>query len=219
LISRGIKADKISVVLNLADERIFHQPESPRQHPSDSKFRMIYHGTITRRYGVEAAIRAVALLKEKMPGIHLSLVGGGEYRDEAEKLVNELGVQANVTFMRTVVASELPTLLSNADIGVTAYRIDGFTEGCLPTKLLEYTAMGIPTVAARTPIIADYFTEETIEYCQPGSVEDFAEHIYRLYRDPNRYHEIAKNTFQFNRKYNWKGQADEYARLIDSLQN
>jgi len=121
--------------------------------------------------------------------------------------------------MNPVVSSELPALIAQADIGVTAYRIDGFTEGCLPTKLLEYSAMGVPTVAARTPIIDDYFSDETIEFCQPGSVEDLAEHIYRLYDDPTRFNEIAENLNDFNQKYNWRNQAAEYTRLIDSLQN
>lgn len=218
LIARGVKADKISVVLNLADERIFHQPEFPRNYTKNGNFRIIYHGTITRRYGVESAIRAVGLLKGKIPGINLTLVGGGEYRNEAEALVDQLGLGKLVTFISAVVSSELPALLSQADIGITAYRIDGFTEGCLPTKLLEYTAMGIPTVAARTPIIEDYFSDDMIEFCQPDSVEDLAEHINSLYQNPKRYNEIAANTENFIQKYNWRNQAAEYTRLIDSLQ-
>lgn len=218
LISRGVKAEKISVVLNLADERLFKNEESPRHRHDIDGFKIIYHGTITRRYGVDAAIKAVDILKDRVPGIQLILVGAGEYRDGAEELVNQLGLQGKVTFMNPVVSSELPALLTQADIGVTAYRIDGFTEGCLPTKLLEYSAMGIPTVAARTPIIDDYFSDESIEFCQPGNVEDLAEHIYRLYNDPTRFNEIAENLNDFNQKYNWRNQAAEYARLIDSLQ-
>lgn len=219
LISRGVRAEKISIVLNLADERLFKQGESPRRHPGQADFKIIYHGTITQRYGVDSAIKAVNLLKERIPGIQLVLVGGGEYRNDAEKLVSQLGIQEKVVFIDTVVSSILPELLAKADIGVTAYRVDGFTEGCLPTKLLEYTALGIPTVAAKTPVIADYFTDDLIEYCQPGSVDDLAEHIYYLYTHPDRFNEIAANTDKFNQKYNWKKQAAEYVRLIDALQN
>lgn len=219
LIQRGIPAEKISVVMNLADERIFKQPTSPRVHRSMESFKVIYHGTITPRYGVDLAIHASARLRDRIPDYQLILVGQGEYRNKAIQLVKDLDIQNYVTFLDTKPLVELPALLEQADIGVTSYKFDGFTDGCLPTKLLEYTAMGIPSVVAPTPVITDYFDESLVEFCAPEDANDLAEHIYYLYSNPQRYNELACNTAKFNKRYNWANMSAEYVRLVDSLNN
>jgi glycosyltransferase EpsD len=202
--------------MNLADGRIFKQPDVPRTHPK-SGFRIIYHGNMTRRYGVDMAIRAVDMLRDKIPDIQLTLAGRGEYRDEATELVDQLRLQEHVRFLDTVPIPELPDLINQSDIGVTAYRVDGFTEGCLPTKLLEYTMLGIPTVASRTEVIADYFDDSQVEFCEPGNLEDLAKRIFALYSNPERFNELARNTSRFNDKYNWASMSAEYVGIIGDL--
>ena len=217
LVERGVPARKIFVVMNLADERIFKQPATPRRHRGGEAFHVVYHGTITPRYGVDLAIHASARLRERIPGYRLFLVGRGEYREEAMKLVRELELQSSVTFLDTKPLAELPSLIEQMDAGVTSYKFDGFTDGCLPTKLLEYTAMGIPSVVAPTPVITDYFDESLVEFCAPEDPHDLAEHIYLLYSNPGRYNELASNTARFNERYNWASMSAEYVRLVDRM--
>ena len=217
LISRGVPADKITVVLNLADERIFKPPDSPKLHRGGENFSIIYHGTITTRYGVDLVIRATHLLRDRIPGIRLLLVGNGEYRETAKKLVQDLELSEYVTFRDTMPLKDLPELISQADIGVTPYRFDGFTDGCLPTKLLEYTALGIPTIATPTPVIKDYFNESLVEFCNPEDPDDLSDHIYLLYSSPERFNELARNTKKFNTVCNWISQAEAYVQLIERL--
>jgi glycosyltransferase involved in cell wall biosynthesis len=217
LIQRGVPASKISVVMNLADPRIFKSPLSPRLHRGNHGFTAIYHGTITTRYGVDLAIRAANILRDRIPAFQLVLVGRGEYRDEAVQLVKELDLLDRVTFLDIKPLPELPSLLLQADVGVASYKFDGFTDGCLPTKLLEYTAMGIPAVVAPTPVITDYFDETMVEFCAPEDAADLAEHIYVLYSNPERYNELACNTAKFNQAYNWTAMSAEYVELINHL--
>lgn len=217
LIGRGVRAEKISVVMNVADERVFIRPSGIRRHRGGNDFRMLYHGTITPRYGVDLAIQSLPYLRDNIPGIRLTLVGGGDYLQEAKDLVAQLKLENHVEFIGIKPAAELPDLILQADIGVTDYRMDGFTDGCLPTKLLEYTAMGIPTVASPTAVITDYFDNSMIEYCAPSDPKDLADHVYLLYSNPDRYNEIARNTANFSARYNWTKLGAEYAELVASL--
>jgi glycosyltransferase involved in cell wall biosynthesis len=156
-------------------------------------------------------------LRERLPSIRLWLVGRGEYLEDAISLVKDLNLQDFVIFKNIVPLKDLPALLMQADIGVASYKFDGFTDGCLPTKLLEYTALGIPSVVAPTPVIKDYFDETMVEFCAPEDAKGLADHIYLLYSNPGRYNELARNTAKFNERYNWTNQAEEYAKLVKSM--
>ena len=140
LIQRGVPAAKISVVMNVADDQIFSAQARNGQkgRHENGGFRLIYHGTFAYRYGIDLAIRAVRLLKDEIPGIHLTLHGDGEFRLALQELVKELGLERQVQFSTLFIpTTELPKLLLEADVGVIPYRRNIFTDGILPTKLME----------------------------------------------------------------------------------
>lgn len=79
--------------------------------------------------------------------------------------------------------ADLPDLIRSADVGLAPYRRDVFTDGIVPTKLMEYAALGMPAIAARTTAIEGYFKDTMVEFFTPGDVEDLARCIFRLYSD------------------------------------
>jgi len=80
LIERGQPADKVTVVMNVADDRIFHRDVTIDAARDDGRFRLIYHGVMDQRHGLDLALRAINLIRHTAPDIHLTLHGGGEYR-------------------------------------------------------------------------------------------------------------------------------------------
>jgi len=218
LIGRGQPADKITVVMNVADDRIFHREAAADIHQDDGHFRLIYHGVMGRRHGLDLALRAIAQVRQTVPGIHLTLHGDGEYRQALANLADELGLQDHVEFSTYFVATaELPKLLGKADLGIVPYRDDIFTGGILPTKLMEYAAMGIPAIAARTPAIAAYFDESAVQFFTPGDVDELARCILTLYHDRRRTADLARNIAKFNERYNWPEQQAVYLQLVNRL--
>ena len=181
-------------------------------------FRLFYHGTLTKRYGIDTAIQAVGLLRQQIPGIRLTIHGVGEYRDALVKLVEELDLGQYVQFSSHYIpTSELPQFIRQADLGVVPYRRDVFTDGILPTKLMEYVALGVPVVAARTPVIEAYFDDSMVEFFTPGDQHDLARRIVALHADRQRLSSLAQNADKFNQRYNWQTVSAEYVALVERL--
>jgi glycosyltransferase involved in cell wall biosynthesis len=219
LIERGVRAEKISVVMNVADDKIFGPPsEPPRPARTGGSLRLIYHGTVTRRYGLDLVLEALARLREDALNVHLTILGGGDYIGNLMRLADELDLNDQVTFHhRLRPAEELPEIILAADMGVVPYRNDPFTDGLVPTKLMEYAALGLPSIAARTTAIVHYFDDTMVEFFTPGSVDDLAGCIMKLYADRTLLTKLAKGAERFIRRYNWAKISTEYVALVDRL--
>lgn len=216
LIRRGVPAHKILVVMNVADSGVFHRPEA-QPAKNGNGFGLIYHGTFTHRYGVDLIVEAVEKVRDQIPGVHLTLLGRGETRDELIRLTEVLNLEEHVTFGGTLPVNELPPLISQADVGIVPNRSNIFTDGLLPTKLMEYVALGTPVIAARTPTIAMYFDDTMVQFFEPGSVDDLARSIRALHRDRQRLSQLARHADKFNRQYSWGQVAADYVALVDRL--
>lgn len=161
-------------------------------------------------------MRAVERVRPTIPNVHATLLGGGEYRDELVRLAQELNLTEHVEISQTLLpASELPPLLQQADVGIVPNRSNIFTDGLLPTKLMEYVALGTPVIAARTPTITTYFDDQMVQFFEPGDVEDLTRCILQLCHDQARLKELAQNADQFNHQYSWEKVAANYVMLID----
>jgi glycosyltransferase involved in cell wall biosynthesis len=218
LIGRGVPEAKCSVVMNVADESIFHPGQvSDAQHPQINGFRLIYHGSLHARYGLDQAIQAVDQVRGEIPGIHLTIVGQGEHLPRLVELVDELGLKQHVTLDGLHLAEELPGIIRSCHLGVVPYQNDVFTDGLLPTKLMEYAAVGIPAIASRTTAIQAYFADTMVEFFEPGNVDDLARCIRALSSHPERLAELTLGCQRFNQRYNWTSISAEYVGLVERL--
>jgi len=219
LIKRGVPVHKCSVVMNVADQRIFHMPEdSASCSPDTSKFRLIYHGSIVQRYGLDLAIQAINRVRHDIPNIHLTILGKGDYVDVLIQLVQVLNLSHHVTIYNELrPVRELPAFIRAADLGIVPYRNDTFTDELLPTKLMEYAALGLPAIAARTTAIEAYFGNTMAELFEPGDANDLARCIRALYQSPERLAALAQGCRKFNERYNWTKIGPDYVTLVERL--
>jgi glycosyltransferase involved in cell wall biosynthesis len=220
LIQRGVPEDKCSVVMNVADENIFHRPNQIIPQPFTGKsFRLIYHGTFAKRNGLDLAIQAVDRVRQDIPGIHLFLIGNGDYLPDMVRMIGELGLDRHVTIEGLHLAEDLPEIILSCHLGIAPIRRDAFTDTALPTKLFEYAALGLPAITARTTVNQFYFMDANVEFFEPGDVEDLARTIRRLYLNPDRLNELAQACQQFNHKYNWDKLGSDYVTLVEKLRS
>jgi len=186
--------------------------------------RLIYHGAIVERYGLDLALQAMARLREEAgngsatPDIRLTLIGRGDYINTLVEMADDLGLRDQVDFHWDLVPVEdLPAIILESDAGIVPYRDDPFTDGLLPTKLMEYAALAMPAIAARTTAIERTFGGTMVELFEPGSVDDLARQMLRLYHDRDRLCELAAGADRFNREYNWTRVGNAYVALVKRL--
>ncbi len=214
LIGHGNPRQKLAVLLNVPDPRIFHRNGETR---SDGRFRLIYHGTVARRHGLEVALKAVRLVKGSIPNLEFLVIGGGDDLGRIKGLTEEMGLGNCVRFLGTMPTDQLPQHLLRADVGVVPILYDAFTRYMLPLKLLEYVGMGIPCVVSETETIRAYFDQGMVRFCRPGDERELAEGILELYRDPDQRVRQVANAAKFNASYHWEQQKRSYFEVVDSL--
>jgi glycosyltransferase involved in cell wall biosynthesis len=200
LIQSGIAASKIHVVMNSPDSKIF-RPEAI-QAGRDPHFTVICHGTLTRRLGLDVAIKAVALLKDRIPELRLRIVGDGDYR---------------ISITDPVPIEKLPQLLQEASVGLVPNRPSSATHLMLPVKLLEYTALGIPSIAPRLRTIQRYFDCDSVRYFEPGNEISLANAIADLFHDCELRHCITMRGQAVARRISWSSQRTRFYEAVDSL--
>lgn len=217
LVARGIPEKKIFVSMNVPDHGLF-PVRCPNNEAPRGTFKVVYHGTMVRRLGVDLIIEAVARLVPHIPGIELNLWGTGDDIPEFQRRACELGISNIVQFKpEGVPLNELPRMLAGMDLGVVGNRKSIATELMLPVKLLEYVTLGIPAVAPRLKTIEHYFTDEMVCFYEPENVEALASSIEGLYRDSASRKAQADRAQRFLDDFGWEKQQDDLISLYSSL--
>jgi len=216
---RGVDARKIHVLMNLPDERIFSPRRGPRFKGADEPFVLVYHGTLAHRLGLDVAIEALALARPALGPVELRIIGAGEERDRLIELRDALGLHREVSFSPGFVpVQDIPAMIVDADVGIVPLRASGATDIMLPTKLLEYVQLGIPSIVPRTPTIARHFDEQMVEFFRAGDAASLAEAIVRLHRDPGRRALLSGNaSSRFGQAHAWTQHKRIYLDLVDGL--
>jgi glycosyltransferase involved in cell wall biosynthesis len=208
--SAGIPQRKLRVVLNAPNPELFPYSEEPLRRAGG--LRLVYHGTISSRLGIDVAIRAMQLLRH-IPGIELRLIGKGDALEECRKLARELNLEGVVRFEPPVPVEKMAPILHGCSIGVVPNRDNAATRIMLPVKLMEYAMLGVPAVAARLDPITQYFDDRAVEYFEPENPKALAQAIIRLYEDPQRCAEMARQANRIARELS-EGWADNYLEAI-----
>lgn len=168
LVSHGNPREKFNVLVNSPDPTFFSR--GARHASPNSTFKLVYHGTIAPRHGLETAVRAVARVRDQIDNVEFLILGEGDGVPRIEQLVRELELDETVLVSKTMVPLErLLPLISDADLGVVPILDDGFTKFMLPVKLLEYVALGIPIVCSETETIRAYFDDTMLAFFPPGT--------------------------------------------------
>jgi glycosyltransferase involved in cell wall biosynthesis len=217
LLSRGIPATKICVVLNVPDHKIFKY-EKRRNDNHKKTFNLVFHGTVDKILGIDLAIETVSRLVRDIPGIQLHILGKGRNLEEFEKLAEKLGVKDRVHFSKKSYPVEsLPNLLENMDLGIVPNRRNIATELMLPVKMMEYVAMGVPVVSARLKAIEHYFSDNMVTYFEPESLESMANAIMELYHNETKRLDQVVSARKFIEKYGWEKHQMELINLYRNL--
>ncbi len=218
LIGRNVPPDKVTNVLNSADPSLFFPVERRRATPAaGDRFTLAYHGGLFERYGLDIAVRAVARLRDSIPGLRLRIAGYGEEEENLRRLVADLGLNDSVSLEGWIEPAAIPQFVAGADLGIVPYRQDTFTDLIYPTKAFEYIAMGLPVIMSGLAGVRGLFPDVPDAFFPPGDVEGLAQHIRLLHQEPKRLDRLIAAEQCAYVPYSWEGQRQRYLALVRQL--
>jgi glycosyltransferase involved in cell wall biosynthesis len=214
---RELTGRPVSVVMNCPDERLF-QPRPWRAWVPGRDVVFGYHGLIAPRHGLVQAVEALASLRADVPGARMRVWGCGDGLPSLQARVNELGLGSVVDLpVAAVPITQVATELASIHIGLVPSHLDPWTRRVLPTKLLEYAAVGIPVITFRNPIIEGCFPPDAVTYVDPVSAENLLAAMRLLAGDPERARRQAARAQDVLRNLTWRQQKGVYLDVIDRL--
>ncbi len=184
----GCPSQKIVCVPDFVDTEAFRPPADPDEvrrlrHawgvPLERTV-VVYLGKLAEYQGTNHLLQAAAALCRARDDLHF-VIGGYPFVDYYEHMARELGLGERVTFTGRVCYEEAPRLLALGDIAVSPKLSQ--TEGA--GKLLNYMAMGLPTVAFDTEVSHEYLAEHGV-YARRGDSDDLARCLGALADDAAR---------------------------------
>ena len=220
---RGVGVARTTVVMNSPDEQVFGAPREPVHWPERGPLRVLYHGGLAPRFGVESTILAWRRLRETVPRLQLRVCGSGEDRDRLAALAAQIDPERIHITPKPVPFELIPDELQRAHIGVVPTLHDRFTELLLPVKLLEYVHMGLPVLASRLPGISSCFSEGDLHHegdlhqFTPGDPDALASAIESMCAHPDDARRRAAGATERLAEIAWTRQRERYLSLVDEL--
>lgn len=213
-ISRSIPAARCSVFINHVDDAHFYPRPRTR---TDAHPVIVFPGGLQWHQGLDLAIRAFPKLLEAFPTAQLHIYGDGDQKTALQALTSELKLNDSVLFREPVPFTEVPNILSNADLGIVPKRADSFGDEAYSTKIMEFMSMGVPVVASRTKIDTYYFNDSVVRFFDSGNSDDLARGMIELLSDEGRRAGLREQGLAYSREHSWRKHRTTYLELVDRL--
>jgi glycosyltransferase involved in cell wall biosynthesis len=214
--TRSVARHKCSTFLNYPDLRLF-RPLSRESTKTDQAFLILYPGTLNEHQGLDVAVEAFALVKDRMPLAQFHIYGEGPARSGLVQLVAQLGLSGRVKILDRLPIEQISRVMAAADLGVVPKRAEGFGNEAFSTKILEFMACGVPVLVSRTQVDSYYFDETLVRFFGSGNRQELAEALLDAYRGRGEDSDAVRRAREFAVRYSWQERIGDYRMLIDTL--
>ena len=140
-------------------------------------------GSLTWWQGVDLLAKAVVLLvKRYSTPVKLLIIGDGPLRSEISRILKLTNVEFEITgFLPHIEALKL---LGKSDVLVVPRKYSSITESCIPIKVIEAWALGVPVIITKHKILLTMGLKnmEHVMYCQPDP-QSIAQSILSILND------------------------------------
>ena len=222
-VSRPLAAE-VRAVAPSADVVVMPNGVNPRRfQPSDGAddMRRTLHlngsvvigfvGTLWKWHGLDVLLHALRDLNRR--NVHLLVVGDGQTRVDMERLAEQLGIRAQVTFTGQVPHDAVPRYVAAMDVTVLPAEHRAHAS---PMKIVEYMAMAKPVVAPRLPNIEDILTDgqEGLLFA-PNDPAALRDALQRLILDPELRRTLGhRGRAKVDAELNWDNNASKVVALV-----
>ena len=159
------------------------------RHNLGSRPMLLTLARLVDRKGQDTVLRALPEILKEIPDLVYVLAGGGDYRDELQKIAREANVEKNIVFTGFVADADVPDIYAAADAYVMVSRegretgdIEGFG-----ITYLEASAAGLPVIAGNSAGAKDAVEDGvTGLLVDPIDVRAVGQAIRSLFKDRDR---------------------------------
>lgn len=215
-IAAGCPAEKLSAAKLVMNNAVFRQkPDFRRKHGIGPYTPiLLFSARFIPTKGLLDVIAACSELKKKGRDFVLFCLGDGPVRHEAEQLVSDMRLDANVRFFGYISEEETNVFHSNSTVFVfPTYHDEGF-----PIVILKSIAAGLPIVTTRIRGAADHLADpENCLWTEPRSPYDIALKLERLLDDRDLRTAMSLNNLKLAEHFTPAHVAAEYIRLYQDI--
>ena len=193
LLELGLSRRKLEVV-ELAIDTNYFSPQPPKflDERLEGKFIAEYSGIIGPKYDFASLIEAAKIIRHQNPYVLILIRGDGEWLRYVKRSANAI---ENVLVLDKIESADrVLDYLNAADVLLCPMRDLKETSAIVPSKVLEYFAVGKPVVCSgrgETEIVVKEHRPGIM--VPPGDPEALADGILRLATDAQMYKASATN--------------------------
>ncbi|MFT4613214.1 MAG: glycosyltransferase involved in cell wall biosynthesis [Bacteroidia bacterium] len=201
------------IIPNIIDLEFFRPAtcEATRE-VSAERFKLVITRNLEPIYGLETAIRAVALVREELPYIQLEIAGSGPQREDLQMLIHSLGLQSNVVLLGRLEREEVLALYQGADAMLNPTKVDN-----MPNSVLESMACGLPVISTNVGGVPFIVRDgESALLVEPNDHRAMANAILRLKKDLPLRECLKSAGLQEVADYSWRQVGPQWISLYRS---
>ena len=170
-----------------------------------------------RYKGLESLLRAVRIVRERMPELRLVVAGKGPKNNLFARLAKELGIERHVRFLGFVPDEELRSWYNRCTVFAMpslSWRQEGFG-----MVALEAIACGAPTLVSNlVGAIEDFREYDAAAVVRPGDYREIADTLLDLLGNEERRRELGRNGRRLaEERYTWQRVAAKTLPLYREL--
>ena len=189
LAGRGIDTARMTAVPMGVDTALFERSAiAPSADPRlDGRRVVVYLGSVAQSRQSGFLLDVAMLLRARLPEALLVIVGDAPSLDEMAWMRREIAslqLSEHVLLTGWLPQREALGYALRAEVGLSPIPRGVLFDVSSPTKLVEYLALGIPSVANDIPDQALVLAESGAGLCVPMQAQAFAEATLRLLGDP-----------------------------------
>ena len=187
----GMRGARVRVVYNGVELSAETDRDPNRaERMAGGAIRLAVVGTLTPVKRTLDAIKAVEILRELFPAVHLSVVGSGHasYERSVKRYVASHGLETHVAFLGH--RDDVMRILAESDLLVMPAWPEAFG-----LVTVEAMSVGTPVVGANTTGTAEILRQGGGVLVEPGRPELIAEAVRQLVSSPERYFQARKDAY------------------------
>ena len=192
LVSRGVPAERVSVVPNAVRSSLLAEHPTPAAARASLGLESLplVVGTVSSLVeyeGHDTILRTVALLRRRGIDVAALVVGDGVARPGLLRLADELGLGPHAIFPGRVPHHQASLYMAALDVFLVPRRDDRVTRLVTPLKPVEAMAIGRPVIASDLPALREAVGDAG-RLAPPGDVETWAALVLDILSDDQARH-------------------------------